>query len=335
MQLSIVVATHDRSGQCARMCAILEDQLRREPTLSAEIILVFDGCGRYEWVRDHQFFGTIELPRRLGIAAARNAGLAHAQSPVVAFLDDDALPADTWLSSLLRGLAAYPQHIAFGGRVIGQDSENLYARLRDLVYYFERFGAWYVNDDDGSDLSGPPYVNGGNGAYRRSALVSAGGFNPALPAYSDVEVGRRLDLRAHGMLLAGMSIRHDHPSTFAGYMERCVRSGRARALIWQEHRYDEHSSASVLRAILHNILWRNHVRAQRLNRQRVKAAAVLFCQEVAHGYGYAASLLKGEQIRRVPARRWPVRPQDGGDQPATPLRRLEYGSPVVDRDGRR
>src|SRR5438128_3937821 len=134
--LSIVVITRSRSAQCARMCAILEDQLQRQPTLGAEIILVFDGCASYEWVRDHRLYQTIQLPCRLGIASARNTGLRHAQSPVVAFLDDDALPVDTWLSSLLKGLAVYPHHIAFGGRVIGHDTDNLYARLRDLVYYF-------------------------------------------------------------------------------------------------------------------------------------------------------------------------------------------------------
>jgi GT2 family glycosyltransferase len=294
---------------------------------------VFDGCALYDWVRDHLLYRMIELPFRLGIASARNTGLRHAQSRVVAFLDDDALPVDTWLSSLLKGLAAYPHHIAFGGRVIGHDTENLYAQLRDFVYYFERFGAWYVNDDDGSDLSGTPYVNGGNAAYRRSALAAAGGFNPLLPAYSDVELGRRLDLRAHGMLLAGMSIRHEHPSTFASYMERCIRSGKARALIWQERRYCEHSPRSMLRAILHNILWHNYVRTRRLSRHRVKAAAALFCQEVAHGYGYVGSLLQDQQIRHVSARRWPVRPQGPRDQSGATLCGLERSSAVVGRRG--
>jgi GT2 family glycosyltransferase len=306
--LSIVVITRNRSEQCARMCAILEGQLRQHPPLRVEIILVFDGCGRYDWVRDQQLYRTVQLPCQLGIAGARNVGLDRAGSPVVAFLDDDALPADTWLSSLLRGLAAYPHHIAFGGRVIGHDGTNLYAQLRDLVYYFEMFGSWYVNDSDTSDMPGTPYVNGGNAAYRRPALVSAGGFNRVLPAYSDVEMGRRLDLRAHGVLLAGMSIRHDHPAAFQIYMERCLRSGKARALIWRGRRYREHSPLSVLRAIMRNILWNNYVRARRLSRHRARAAAVLFCQEVTHGYGYTASLLQHQQIRHLFARRWFARP---------------------------
>jgi cellulose synthase/poly-beta-1,6-N-acetylglucosamine synthase-like glycosyltransferase len=290
------------------MCAILEGQLRQHPLLKTEIILIFDGCGRYDWVRDQQPYKAVLLPCRLGIAGARNTGLDRAEAPIVAFLDDDALPAETWLSSLLRGLAAYPHHIAFGGRVIGHDGTNLYAQLRDLVYYFETFGSWYVNDSDRSDMPGTPYVNGGNAAYRRAALVSAGGFNRVLPAYSDVEMGRRLNLRMHGVLLAGMSIRHDHPAAFQIYMERCLRSGKARALIWRDRRYREHSPVSVLGAIVRNILWSNYVRSRRLSGHRVRAAAVLFCQEVAHGYGYSASLLQHQQIRHLFVRRWFGRP---------------------------
>lgn len=307
--LSIVVITRNRSGQCARMCEILEDQLRRYPALRAEIILVFDGCAQYNWApNSNQLYRLIRLSCQRGIAQARNVGLENAVAPVVAFVDDDALPADTWLPSLMRGLRTYPCHIAFGGRVTGYDNANLYAQLRDLVYYFETFGSWYADVSDHSDLPGTPYVNGGNAAYRRLALVSAGGFSQALPAYSDVEMGRRLDLRARGVLLAGMSIKHDHPATFRVYMERCIRSGKARALIWRSAHYQEHSPFSTFQAIVHNVLWNNYIRARRLRQHRLKAAAVLFCQEAAHGYGYAASLLQHQQMGQQPARRWPVRP---------------------------
>jgi cellulose synthase/poly-beta-1,6-N-acetylglucosamine synthase-like glycosyltransferase len=306
--LSVVVTTRNRSEQCARMCDILKDQLGKHSLLEAEIILVFDGCSQYDWACGERLYKTVLLPRRLGIAGARNVGLDQADSPIVAFLDDDALPADTWLSSLLRGLTAYPDHIAFGGRVIGTDDTNLYSQLRDLVYYYETFGSWYVNESELSDMLGTPYVNGGNAAYRKAALVAAGGFNRVLPAYSDVEMGRRLKLRAHGVLLAGMSITHDHPAAFPVYLERCLRSGKARALIWRVRRYREHSPLSVFGAVVRNILWVNHVRARRLSGHRVQAAMVLFCQEVAHGYGYTTSLLQHRQVRHIFARRRLARP---------------------------
>lgn len=282
---------------------MLEGQLQRHPLLKMEIVLIFDGCGRYDWVREQRPYKVVLLPCQLGIARARNTGLDRAGSQIVAFLDDDALPADTWLSSLLRGLATYPHHVAFGGRVIGHDGTNLYSQLRDLVYYFETFGSWYVSDSDPSDMPGTPYVNGGNAAYRRPALVSAGGFNHVLPAYSDVEMGRRLDLRANGVLLAGMSIRHDHPAAFQTYMERCLRSGKARALIWRGRHYPEHSPRAVLGAVIRNIVWVNYARSRRLSGHRLRAAAVLFCQEVAHGCGYTASLFQHRQIRHLFVRR--------------------------------
>jgi cellulose synthase/poly-beta-1,6-N-acetylglucosamine synthase-like glycosyltransferase len=291
--LSVVIITRGRSSQCERLCIILEEQFRHPAaTTTAEIILVFDGCPVYDWVPQRQPYQTVHLARRSGIASARDAGIEHARSPVIAFLDDDALPARTWLSSLERGLASYPDHVAFGGRVTGHDSTNLYAQLRDLVYYLETFGAWYLRDDSGPDQPGTPYVNGGNSAYRRPAIQSSGAFDQALPAYSDVELGRRLELHEHGVLLTGMSILHDHPATFRIYMERCIRSGKARALIWQRQGYREHAPRAVLLTILSNIGWNNYARARRLRQRRAKAVAVLFCQEVAHGFGYMASLVQ-------------------------------------------
>jgi GT2 family glycosyltransferase len=291
--LSVVIITRERSAQCRRLCAALDDQLTQHPALTAEILLVFDGCPGYDWVPRRQPYRSVRLGQRSGIAVARSAGIAHARSSVIAFLDDDAIPAGTWLSSLLTGLASYPDRWAFGGRVAGRDRSNLYSQLRDLVYYLETFGAWYLGDDSGPDRLGTPYVNGGNSAYRRSALALSGGFDQDLPAYSDVELGRRLGLEEHGVLLAGMSILHDHPDTFRKYLVRCVRSGRARALIWKGTGAREHSPASALSAALSNVAWKNYVRARRLNRHRVKAVAVLFCQEVAHGFGYVASLARG------------------------------------------
>jgi len=291
--LSVVIITRARSAQCRRLCAAIDEQLIQHPGISAEVILVFDGCKEYDWVTQAQKYCTVRLAERSGIAVARSAGIEHSRSPVVAFLDDDAVPAATWVSSLLSGIANYPDRLAFGGRVAGRSQANLYSQLRDAVYYLETFGPWYVSEDRGPDSLGTPYVNGGNSAYRRTALEASGGFNQALPAYSDVDLGRRLKLEENGVLLTGMSILHDHPDTFWKYLSRCFRSGKARALIWKCAGSREHSPTSALSAVLLNIAWKNYVRARRLSRHRVKAVAVLFCQEVAHGFGYVASLARG------------------------------------------
>jgi GT2 family glycosyltransferase len=270
----------------------LEAQFAHHPDINAEVILVFDGCDPYDWVAASDRYRCVHLATRRGIASARNAGIHRASGEILAFLDDDCVPAPGWLSSVLAAFITYPQMVAFGGRVIGSDQRNLYAQLRDQVYYRETFGAWYVDASAAGDLLGPPYVNGGNSAYRRHAVLGAGGFDGALPAYSDVELGRRLGLHRRAALLAGMTIHHDHPSSFDQYMRRCYRSGRARGLLWSRRRYPQDAPGRVVATIVANVLWHNLVhRSRRVTAGRARTALVLCCQEVLHGVGYARSLV--------------------------------------------
>jgi GT2 family glycosyltransferase len=243
--------------------------------------------------------------------------LDAARGDVVAFLDDDCVPADEWLSSLRRALEEYPDAVAFGGRVVGSDQANLYSQLRDRVYYRETFGAWHAGSAPDGDLPGPPYVSGGNCAYRREAIEAARGFDPILPAYSDVDLGHRMRLAQRGVLVAGMSIRHDHPRDFGQYMRRCSRSGRARGLLWVRHRRPRDAPGAVARAIAGNVMWANMAhRARRVDAPWGKAVGVLFCQEVVHGISYALAVAEagwaGRVLARGGARRAAVRRMDGG-----------------------
>lgn len=294
----MVVATRQRSQRCRRLCAAVDRQLATQPGLRAEIILVFDGYEPYEWFRPSGLYRGVHQPLQVGIAQARNAGLEVAEGEIVAFLDDDAVPAPDWLASLVRAVDAYPQMVAFGGRVIASDGHNLYARLREQVYYRETFGAWYLDLGATGDRVGTPYVNGGNSAYRREVILGAGGFDPVLPAYSDVELGRRLRLPERGVLVEGMSIVHDHPASWREYLRRCYRSGRARGLLWSRRRYRQDAPVRVGRAIAVNVLWTNVAhRIRRLPGRRFRAAVVLLCQEVLHGIGYAVCLVSGGKRR--------------------------------------
>jgi GT2 family glycosyltransferase len=289
--MSVVVATRDRSDGCRRLCAALDAQFAEHPDLEAELVVVFDGCEPYPWFAAPGRHRFVHLAARHGIAGARNVGVREASGAIVAFLDDDAVPLPGWVSAVRSAFTTYPQMVAFGGRVIGSDQPNLYARLRDQVYYRETFGAWYLDPSTGGDLVGTPYVNGGNSAYLRRAVVDAGGFDDALPAYSDVELGRRLDLRRRGVMLAGMTIRHDHPSTFDAYMRRCYRSGRARGLL-SSPRYPQDAPRRVVGTIVTNLLWNNVIhRVRRIPAGRARAAIVLSCQEVLHGVGYMRSFV--------------------------------------------
>ncbi|WP_331727179.1 glycosyltransferase (plasmid) [Kitasatospora sp. NBC_00374] len=292
VELSVVVTTRERAQGCRQLVRAVREQCAAA-ALAYEIVLVFDGCEPYGWVEDGDpDLRTVVLPEQVGIARARNTGIGESRGQLLAFLDDDCVPAGTWLAELRRLSRAHPAKSAFGGPVIGTDSVNLYAQLRDAVYYYETFGSWYVTAAAGADVMGAPYVNGGNSAYRREAITRAGGFDALLPAYSDVELGRRMRLQQHAVLSPGMAIHHDHPSAFRAYMLRCWRSGKARALLWAHRGYPQDRPSAVARAVVSNIVWNNAVhRRRRVIAPPTRVVAVLLCQEVVHGFGYAYALL--------------------------------------------
>ncbi|WP_416969363.1 glycosyltransferase family 2 protein [Streptomyces sp. 4F14] len=291
--VSVIVATARDTG-CERLVRALREQFAAAGCVY-EIVLVLDGCPRYGWLTgDDPDLRVIVLPQRQGIARARNRGIAASRGDLLAFLDDDCVPASAWLDELLRMSREYPGKDAFGGRVIGTAPSNLYSRLRDQIYYFETFGAWYTQTpaSRAGDVIGAPYVNGGNCAYRRAVFLDGTRFDVLLPAYSDVELGRRLLLRRRAVLSPYMAIHHDHPGDFRQYMLRCWRSGRARALLWWHRRYREDSPSAVGAAVAVNLMWHNAVhRRRRIAGPPVRVVAVLTCQEIVHGIGYACALL--------------------------------------------
>src|SRR5205085_8579123 len=52
-----------------------------------------------------------------GLSAARNRGLKEATAPIVAFLDDDALAVNDWLSAILEAFRMEPRPACVGGPV--------------------------------------------------------------------------------------------------------------------------------------------------------------------------------------------------------------------------
>lgn len=55
---------------------------------------------------------------RQGLSHARNTGIIHAHGRIIAFLDDDAIPSENWLSSIYKAFVKYPDALALGGKVL-------------------------------------------------------------------------------------------------------------------------------------------------------------------------------------------------------------------------
>lgn len=119
-RLSIGVCTHNRPGYLASCL----DGLRRQtlPPEALDIIVVDSASASDAALEAHRLASAIPNARVVcvdqpGLAPARNHAAALARADYIAFIDDDAIPAEDWAETALRAIteAGYPAML--GGRI--------------------------------------------------------------------------------------------------------------------------------------------------------------------------------------------------------------------------
>jgi GT2 family glycosyltransferase len=131
-----------------------------------------------------------------GLSRARNTGLRATTAGLIAFLDDDELPDEHWLSELALGFQVGPAVGCVTGMILPASLETR------AQAWFEEYGGHSKNRGftqlifDPLDRSSqhplyplPPYGAGGNMAFRREALLAVGGFDLALGAGTLAKAG--------------------------------------------------------------------------------------------------------------------------------------------------
>jgi glycosyltransferase involved in cell wall biosynthesis len=175
--LSIIVCTHDRPEdleRCLRGLVAVDGDL--------EVIVVDSGSDPpcRQLVESHS--GRLPALRYLyeprpGLSRARNAGIAIAKAPLIAFIDDDTVPDSEWARALQRAFAD-PEVGCVGGACrpafAAARPRWLSDRLLQLVG-ITRFGE--IAREPRSSAEWP---FGANLALRAHALSQAGPFSPAL-----------------------------------------------------------------------------------------------------------------------------------------------------------
>jgi GT2 family glycosyltransferase len=190
MDCSVIIATYNRLPMLSRCL----DCLRRQDLAPGrfEIVVVDDGStdGTSDAVctrRDDVVVALVSCGERRGPAAARNRGLEVARGDIVVFVDDDTLVPSWFLSEHVRTHRRHQALIVDGPAITIGSQANL------LTPPFEGLRVRLMA---GLDVFGRAFATV-NASARLSDLRRCGGFDEALLAWEDVDLGRRL--RAMGL----------------------------------------------------------------------------------------------------------------------------------------
>jgi GT2 family glycosyltransferase len=176
--LSVIVCTHQRPDDLERCLGALE---RLEDPV--EVVVVDSASEPPCRVLVDRFRGRIghlsyirEL--RPGLSVARNAGVAASTGTLIAFIDDDTVPAPNWARAVITAFAGDPRIACLGGTCLpafdGSRPRWLSDRLLQLAG-ITRLGK-RAREPNGS----AEWPFGANMAFRREALEAAGPFSAAL-----------------------------------------------------------------------------------------------------------------------------------------------------------
>ncbi|MEO5365975.1 MAG: glycosyltransferase family 2 protein [Magnetococcus sp. WYHC-3] len=202
--LGVLIPTRNRT-ELLRQCLRALLSLTPAP---ADILIVDqsddDATGRM-LAEEFAIPGLRHLPStERGLSRARNLGLAHCHCDLVAFLDDDCVPAQDWVAQIHHTIAAHPDSAAWIGAV--EHGPDSLARLlappcpphdAPPLTLAGRHNPWARSP------------NGGNVIFRRAALNAVGPYDPLLgqgSAFPGAEDGDIL----YRLLVAGYAITWDN-----------------------------------------------------------------------------------------------------------------------------
>jgi glycosyltransferase involved in cell wall biosynthesis len=229
--LSVILCTHARPGYLA---ACLAGLARQEPVEGGVETIVVDSASpaveAAEITRLAAEYGARLLRcDQPGLSLARNQGLAAAAAPWVAYLDDDAVPADDWALALAAAIGCAPARTA----VIGGRIDPHWEAPLPPWWPEEAVGVLTIITHDGEGVVGGPVLPGSpalpgwvepfgaNIAFAAEPLRAIGGFpldlgrvGEKLISGEEQFVVARLAAAGHGAFYAGgVVVRHSIQAT--------------------------------------------------------------------------------------------------------------------------
>ena len=183
LQISVVICTYNRAAYIQEaMESLYQQSLSRE---LFEVIVVNNNSTDHtqticlEFIESHPdaHFYYYNEPRQ-GASYARNSGAAYAQSPLLCFMDDDAIAEKEYLKRIIDFFAQYPDAGGLGGRIIPkyipEEPKWMSHYVSSLVGHFDYSPTITI-------FSPNKYPLESNMIIRKQDFDAIKGFNTALP----------------------------------------------------------------------------------------------------------------------------------------------------------
>jgi glycosyltransferase involved in cell wall biosynthesis len=229
VEVSVVIAVHNAEATLPALLASLAGQDCEE----RYEVIVSDDASKDASVSVARAFGRdleiviCQASRRRGAGAARNAGVARASAPILAFCDADDLVHEAWLRSLC---AAFDHHAFIAGAVRHLDPDAV--RPPSSVA-----GAQQFDPDELTAYYGHlPWSMTANLAIRREVFTEVGGFEEQLRTGQDADLCWRLASRGLPLAYepAAIAFKRSRPGVRPTFL-RWLRYGLNHPLLYRRH----------------------------------------------------------------------------------------------------
>jgi GT2 family glycosyltransferase len=239
LQLSIIIATHDRAESLNRLLASLAPQLRSG---EHEVFIADNGTPEPSPITCQDFPLTHIHDTRPGKCRVQNRAIAAATGTIIACLDDDLAVAPDYVVQVIAFFEQHPEFAAMRGRILAA-SDPLLAAGEKAPYLDLPIA------DDGGEAIEVRGVLGANMAFRAEALRRVGPFDERLgPGAAgheeETEISQRLRRAAYRIgYVPGALVYHEVDAARADRV-RFIRIARERGFCRMLH--ERHSGFEVM-----------------------------------------------------------------------------------------
>lgn len=189
MDLAFVIPAYNEE---ALIGACLESVLREVERSGARVeIVVVDNASSDrtgEIARSFEGVTVVEETRK-GLVFARRAGFEASTAELVANIDADTQLPEGWITTVLENFERQPDLVALSGPYVYHDL-SLWNRFLVRMFYYISYLVYLLNR---FVLRVGSMIQGGNFVIRRSAWITAGGYDTSISFYGeDTDIAVRM-----------------------------------------------------------------------------------------------------------------------------------------------